>query len=162
MKYSLQKIAFSIFLFLGLGIGPANAITSTLTFNANSGNNGISSGVVNHLYNFTSPTGANITQINRSKPTEFEINYSTVELPHSAKAASVSATTSITTSLSNETKSSSGNNNSLETSGSNNNFAKHDSHAVNSQHVSEHQSYAMLLVGLGLLVFTARRRTNAV
>lgn len=168
MKYSLQIIAFSLFLFLGLGIGPANAITSTLPFNNNgltfhtsSGINGTSSVVVNHIANFTSPTGTNLTQINRSKPAELELNFSTIEIPDSANAASFSTTTSMPTSLSNETKSSPTNNQSLKTSGHKNNFANHDSQAVNSQHVSEHQSYAMLLVGLGLLVFTARRRTNA-
>lgn len=71
-------------------------------------------------------------------------------------------TTSNPSSFSNPTESSPTNNASLQAPGLNNKFADRAADAGKGSLVSEHQTYAMLLVGLGLLVFSARHRRDAI
>ncbi len=152
MKNSLRMIGISIILWLGLGIGLANAVTSTLTISSN--------GKVNHLSGIINSLGVNGNRIYRSAVKGIDVHIAALVLPDSANTASVSRTVSSPSSSSNVTESSPTDTGSLIAPVPKNNFSDHALDAKNSPRVSAHRSYAMLLVGLGLLVFTARRRTD--
>ena len=169
MKNSLWIIGIFIIFWLGLGLGSANAATSTLTFNSSGagskaiyGNYEIDeSGVFNDPHDFAIPVAAiggdSVSGIDGFERTEVDESFTTLALLVSENTVPASVVTSSPSKYTNVTKLSPINIVSLHASGTNNEFTDN---AENSTQVPEYEIYAMLLVCLGLLGFTTRRRRD--
>jgi len=157
MKNLLRMIGISIILWFGLSIGLANAATLILTSNGSGTDTTLDNNIPEVMVGMD---GASRTSV--SDLAALDVSFATVELPDSANTVLASATTSSSSLFSNATKSSPTDTASLQVPGPNNKFADRAADAGKDSLVSEHQTVAMLLVGLGLLVFSARHRRDVI
>jgi PEP-CTERM motif len=150
MKNSLRMIGISIILWLGLSIGLANAATLIMSSKDSATDTAPDNNIPMAMVGTSGTSGSSLAAL--------DVSFATVELPNSANTVLASATSSSSSLFSNATKSSPTDAASLQAPGSINKVAD----AGKGSLASEYQTYAMLLVGLGLLGFSARRRSNIV
>lgn len=141
MIISLRMIGISIVLWFGLGIGLANAATLMAT-------------------SLGSETGATAT--NGSDLAAFNANYTAVDYLDSANTVTAALITTNTVSYSDTAEPIPAGPSAIQTLGAMNKTAGRavDAGTSNSAQISTHQTYAMLLVGLGMLFFSARQRSK--
>lgn len=142
MKISSQIIGISIVLWFGLGAGLANAATSIAT---------------------SLGSAANATATKGSDPAVlFNLSYTAVDYPDSANTVTAALITTDAAPFYHSAKQIPAENASIQSLGSKSRAADRMADAESSAQISPHQTYAMLLVGLGMLFFSARQRNKAV
>lgn len=139
MKISLRVTGISIVLWFGLGIGLANAAASIATS-------------LGSQIDATATTGSGFAA--------FTANYTAVDYLDSANTVTAVLTKTNTASYSDTAESIPAGPSTIQTLGSMNKTASRAVDAGNSAQISTHQTYAMLLVGLGMLFFSARQRSK--
>jgi len=154
MKNSLRIIGISIILWLGLSIGLANAATLVMSSKGSATDTAPDNNFPKVMVGTSGTSDSNLAAL--------DVSFATVELPNSANTVLASATSSNSSLFANATKSSPTDAASLQAPGSINKFADQAADAGKGSLASEYQTYAMLLVGLSLLGFSARRRSNIV
>ena len=157
MKNSLRMIGISIILWLGLGIGLANAATLILTSNSSGTDATLEKNTPESMIGMDGASGTSGSGLAAT-----DVSFVAVEFPDSANTALAAEITANPSSFSNVSESSPTGIASLQAPGPISKISNHASDAKNSTLVSEHQTVAMLLVGLGLLGFSARHRRDVV
>lgn len=139
MKITLRMIEISIIFWLGLGIGLAHAATPIATFNGGE---------------------TDTTESSESGLALFNVNYTSVNLFDSANTVAAAVANTRTASFSDSAEPRSAVTATMQPIDSMRKTASRSVEAGSSAQISTHQTYAMLLVGLGMLFFSARQRSK--
>lgn len=139
MKISLRMIGISIVLWFALGIGLASAATSITT---------------------SLDSETNATTTNGSSFAVFNANYTAVDYLDSTNTVTAALTSMNTAAYYDTAEPIPAEPTIIQTLGSMNKMASRAGNTENNAQISTHQTYAMLLVGLGMLFFSARQRNK--
>lgn len=155
MNNSIRMIGVSLVFWVGFSIGSTNAATSIAISEGNE--------TIVALGDSVSLTMAGIddaTAASGSDHAVFNMNYTAMDFLDSVYMINAAEVTESTASFSNTADPISATPPSFQSPGSMSKAAGHMVGVENSAQISAHQTYAMLLVGLGMLFFSARHRTN--
>lgn len=158
MKKSSRMKGISIILWFGLGIGLASAATTI----AISKDNEMFAALGNHNVSVAMVGMDDASAANGSGIAVFKVNNAAGVHLDSANTKTAAGVTTNTAALSNTAKPIRAESASIQAPGSMGKAAGHAVDAGNSPQIPAHQFYAMLLVGLGMLFFSARHRSNTI